>query len=383
MAAYEQRRALLLELLAGMGACPAVSFLEGPVASHIRGRLAGMGLNAEHDRYGNIVVHRRGKGDTGEDQPPIAFVAHMDHPGFEALEWEGDTLIARALGGVPQACFSSAVSVEIVLPDGRRLSAETAGAHGPPDQRMVALHLNGDDSRGSAFAMSFPAAVVPSLPDFQFDGELVQMRALDDLAGCAAILAAMNELAAHDSVSGDVYAMFTRAEEVGLVGARLLAEEGLLPAGSLVVSLEASRTLPGAAIGEGPVIRVGDASFTFDAEAEGVLLKAREQLSEGKPGFQAQRQLMSGGTCEASAFRYHGYRTTGIAFPLGNYHNGAPDGGVEAEYIHIDDLVGGLDLILEAVKSVAQRRESRPWARMGTVPEEQRERLAKTTNPAL
>ena len=166
-------------------------------------------------------------------------------------------------------------------------------------------------------------------------------------------------------------------------GPRLLAEEGLLPAGSLVVSLEASRTLPGAAIGEGPVIRVGDASFTFDAEAEGVLLKAREQLSEGKPGFQAQRQLMSGGTCEASAFRYHGYRTTGIAFPLGNYHNGAPDGGVEAEYIHIDDLVGGLDLILEAVKSVAQRRESRPWARMGTVPEEQRERLAKTTNPAL
>ena len=31
---------------------------------------------------------------------------------------------------------------------------------------------------------------------------------------------------------------------------------------------------------------------------------------------------MSGGVCEATAFAVFGYRTTGIAFPLGNYHNG-------------------------------------------------------------
>ena len=378
MAAYEKRSALLLELLGGLGACPAVSFLEGPVAAYIRGYLGDIGLTAEHDRYGNLVVHRRRNGEIRGEQPPIAFVAHMDHPGFEALEWEGDSLIARALGGVPQACFSQPVPVEIVLPDGRRLGAETSGPHGPPDQRMVSLQLKGGDPRGEAHSLTFPTAVVLDLPDFHFDGELVRMRALDDLAGCAATLAALKELASDGSVEEDVYAVFTRAEEVGLVGARLLAEEGLLPADSLVVSLEASRTLPGAAIGEGPVIRVGDASFTFDAEAEGVLVKAREELAELKPGFKAQRQLMSGGTCEASAFRYYGYRTTGIAFPLGNYHNSAPDGGVGAEYIHIDDLVGGVDLIVEATRSVALRREARPWARMLNIPLEQRERLSRT-----
>ena len=54
--------------------------------------------------------------------------------------------------------------------------------------------------------------------------------------------------------------------------------------------------LPGAAIGDGPVIRVGDASLTFDAEAEAVLLRAREEIVERRPDFKAQRQLMSGGT---------------------------------------------------------------------------------------
>ena len=56
------------------------------------------------------------------------------------------------------------------------------------------------------------------------------MRALDDLAGCASIMAALKILAA-DENRGEVYGVFTRAEEVGLIGARLLAENGTLPMG--------------------------------------------------------------------------------------------------------------------------------------------------------
>ena len=164
----------------------------------------------------------------------------------------------------------------------------------------------------------------------------------------------------------------------GWVGARLLAQERRLPLDTLVVSVEASRTLPGASIGEGPVIRVGDASFTFDAEAEGVLLRARERLVEQQPEFKVQRQLMSGGTCEASGFAVHGYRATGIALPLGNYHNAAPDGGVEAEHIHLDDFVGAVELIVQAAHSVSERREGPGWRRLREVPEGYRRRLEET-----
>jgi len=176
---------------------------------------------------------------------------------------------------------------------------------------------------------------------------------------------------------GDVYGVFTRAEEVGLMGARLLAESGLLPKQTLVVSLESSRTLPGAEQGSGPVIRVGDAGMTFNADAESVLLKARETLQLQEGGFRVQRQLMSGGVCEASAFALFGYRTTGIAFPLGNYHNGAPDGTIQAEYIHVEDFIGGVRLIVEAARQMPEKNNVAFKQRLSQVPDDVRERLGR------
>jgi endoglucanase len=213
------------------------------------------------------------------------------------------------------------------------------------------------------------------LVDFQLDGEFIRMRALDDLAGCASILATLAALS-EQPPPGDVYGVFTRAEEVGLVGARLLAEARILPEDTIVVSLESSRTLPGAEIGSGPVIRVGDAGFTFNADAESVLIRAREVLQVRPGGFRVQRQLMSGGTCEASAFALYGYQTTGIAFPLGNYHNGAPEGRIEAEFIHQEDFIGGVELIIEATLRSAERENTSFRRRLREIPQEFRQRLS-------
>ncbi len=361
----QRTRELSLDILRDLGGRPAVAFHEGLVADGVRARLAAQGLTVVTDAYGNLVARLPGPAD---GVPPIAFVAHMDHPGFEAVQVSRQGVTARALGGVPQVSLTGEVPVQLVLPDGIRLSGSTAGRTGNESGQMVSVRLSETPDLG----LSLP--VVFDLADFQMDGDLILMRALDDLAGCAAALAALSLLSGRSGL-GDVYGVFTRAEEVGLVGARLLAEAGTLPSDTLVVSLEASRTLPGAAIGGGPVIRVGDASLTFDADAEAVLVSAREELMEAAPGFEAQRQLMSGGTCEASAFRYHGYRTTGVAFPLGNYHNGTPLGGVAEEYIHVDDFVGGVELIVRAAQCVSRRLECRPWRRMADLSQEHRGRL--------
>ena len=360
-----QTRELSLDILRDLGSRPAVAFHEGLVAEGVRARLAAFGLTAAADAYGNLVARLPG---TSAGLPPIAFVAHMDHPGFEAVEVSRQGVTARVLGGVPPVSLTKEVPVQLVLPDGSRISGGTAGPTGRESGQRVSVRVS------QVPDLELPLPVVFDLTDFELDGDLILMRALDDLAGCAAALAALALLSDGNDL-GDVYGVFTRAEEVGLVGARLLAEAGTLPRDTLVVSLEASRTLPGAAIGDGPVIRVGDASLTFDADAEAVLVRAREELMEATPGFDAQRQLMSGGTCEASAFRYHGYRTTGVAFPLGNYHNGTPLGGVAEEYIHVDDLVAGVELIVRAARCVPRRLESRPWRRMADLPEEHRKRL--------
>ncbi len=345
---------LPLRLLEGLAQHPAIAFHEDAVAAFITESLRSIGVSAETDAYGNIIARVPG---TARDVPPIAFVAHMDHPGFEAVERDGDRLVARALGGVPPSCFTQPVPVFVLADGDRRIPGRLDGAVGPPEDRKVAVSVSQPDK------ITLPAAVVFDLPDFSRDGDRLSLRAADDLAGCAAALSALHRLAA-DPAAGDVYGVFTRAEEVGLIGARLIARERRIPLDCLVVSIESSRELPGAIAGEGPVIRVGDAMFTFSAEAEQVLHVARMRLRDADPGFRAQRQLMSGGTCEASAFAARGYAATGVAFPLGNYHNATPDGGVDSEFIHADDFAMGARLVLEAARSVADRRGSPAWRRL-------------------
>ncbi len=54
-----------------------------------------------------------------------------------------------------------------------------------------------------------------------------------------------------------VFGLFTRAEEVGFVGAVHLAKAWPLPEGVRFVSLETSAPRGGAELGKGPVVRVG------------------------------------------------------------------------------------------------------------------------------
>ena len=360
-----------LDILARLGSHPATAFYEAGVAGEVKAVLDESGVGWSTDGYGNIIALVPGREPASKDLPPVAFVAHMDHPGFEAVTREGDYLVGSAAGGVPAASFAAGIPLQVVTASGERWAAVTAGPHGDPANREVLIQME----RHQPAEVDLPCSVVFDLVNFTLDEGTIRMRAVDDLAGCASTLSALASLG-QDTPPGPVYGVFTRAEEVGLVGARLMAEAGTLPMETLVVSLESSRTLPGAEIGGGPVIRVGDAGSTFSAEAESILIKARETLLERSPDFRVQRQLMSGGVCEASAFGIHGYRCTGIAFPLGNYHNGAPEDRIEAEYIDCADFLGGVELILEAARAVPNRGDTTFQRRLRDMPAEFRERMA-------
>jgi hypothetical protein len=114
---------------------------------------------------------------------------------------------------------------------------------------------------------------------------------------------------------------------------------------------ETSRQLPGATIGQGPIVRLGDRYTVFDPAYSRLLteLAAREM-----PG-RHQRRIMDGGSCEASAVTVYGERSIAISVPLGNYHNqnleGGPDSNGEAgsnspapEFVHQVDIQGLLEL---------------------------------------
>ena len=364
-----------LELLCGLGSCPATPFFEELPTQYITETLRQAGVDYRLDEFGNIIAQAPAAAEPSG--PPVAFVAHMDHPGFEVLEIKGTRAVARAMGGVPAASLTKPVPVFVLAPDGTRIPGatepheDTVDPNDRTSDRLVRVRLDVPTE------LEPPLPVVFDLADFELGGDMIRMRAVDDLAGCAAILALLERVAANGSAT-DVYGVFTRAEEGGLFGARLMAEAATLPKETVIVSVESSAVIPGVEQGAGPVIRTGDALTTFDSEAERLLTAAVESIRRREPEFKVQRQLTSGGVCEATAFSSAGYAVTGVAFPLGNYHNATttipdPDGGVAEEYIRVSDFLGGVELLAEA--SMQPRGWQGTPSRLGGVPDDVRERM--------
>lgn len=271
----------LLTIIRALLAQPTAPFHEDAVRAEILMQLAQCPhVTTEQDDFGNVIAHYQ----RGQEFAEYAFAAHMDHPGFVGEEF---------LGGVP----------------------EEYRAARPPVRDF------------GAFAMW-------DLPVCEVRDGRIHSRACDDLIGCAAIVAMFHELEAA-SVECACYGLFTRAEEVGFVGAIQLARSGRVPREVTIVSLEtSSERAPGAGkMGEGVIVRVGDRTSIFDPGQTATLWQCAQDAK-----IPAQRCLMSGGTCEATAYQLYDYRCAALCVALGNYHNCGPDTKIEAEFVALADV---------------------------------------------
>ncbi len=372
-----------IRALTEISAYPTASFFEWRVASYITGELNRLGIPFEQDRYGNIIARYEGEG--APDAPSLALMAHMDHPAFEIIREEGKPPRALMLGGARKECF-----------DGRRVPVRVFPEFPPvdgPDEGIPGV-VTGYEEIDYADGLIFDLELsreselsdlsdgcrffgIWDLPPIEIRDDIAYMRAIDDVVGCATILLTLEALVERKSPCRCL-GVFTRAEEIGLVGASLLAEARILPADAIVVSLETSKTLPGAEIGGGPVIRVGDKSRTFDGDAESVLHAARDAMQKENPDTKVQRQLMSGGNCEAIVFVLSGYRTTAMAIPLGNYHNVSPEPTIAPEYIHLGDLAAQVELLARAARLTATDTNEPLRQRYRTVLETYRDRMRES-----
>ncbi len=358
----------VVSVLRRIASPPTAPYHEWGVLDAIRDELEGAGISAKTDPFGQL--HARVS--AGAAKRALVFAAHTDHPAFEIIEVSGETGKARVLGGFRQRVFPSDVAVTVHDDTGR---ASFAAILTEPVTDMEPLHNSTTVCRIRAEG---PLAVgqfaVLDLPSADVDGDEIRMRAADDLAGCALIVCVL--LALRDEKEPhDVHAIFTRAEETGLYGARLAAEDELLPRDAYVVSVEASRALPGAEAGRGIVVRAGDFHNTFSNEAERYLRVARERLAER--GIPTQRALLVGGTCEASSFVRLGWTATGIALPNINYHNAAPDGGFAPEIVRLGDLLSGIALGVEAAIAAGNDADESWWPDVRVTPTEIRELLKR------
>lgn len=341
---------------------PTAPFREQHVVREVEAQLGRGGVPYFFDPHGNLVVGVGSKQDylarlqRRSREPLRLFIAHMDHPGFHAERWLTATrLRVRWHGGTP---------VRHVL--GRRVWLADAGTQlGSGVIRAAQVHARYPSLAHSEIVVDRHTAgllrqrkVRSLFGGFDFSkpvwtrGRRLYTRAADDLVGVFNIIETARELS-WPARRGDVpfIGLLTRAEEVGFVGTVAHLELGWLQRATrpvLAVSLEASRNLPGAVPGKGPIVRLGDRRTVFDADALQVVTELAMKVLPGRH----QRRVMDGGACEATAATAWGIPTIGLTLPLGNYHNQGLDGGAECpvplgpapEFVHLDDVAAELKL---------------------------------------
>ncbi len=317
------------------------------------------GVSASRDQVGNLLV--RVRIGSAKVARPVCITAHLDHPGF-VVDRMIDSTHVRAFwrGGVPKEYFVGAQvrfacegnqatrqqgnkKKSIRWVKGRIKSIKTKKREGVERVDTAIIEVREGIPSGTIGMWDFPDPVIR--------GSRIFARGCDDLAGAAAMLCAIDELVRAGKPC-DAYFLFTRAEEVGFIGAIAAARAGTIPRKCFVVAMETSSERPFAKIGDGPILRVGDKASTFTHAVTAHCHVVAKDLAAKEKSFKFQRKLMDGGTCESSAYCTLGYEATGLCVALGNYHNvDAKRKKLGPEYVDLNDLSGVVQWFVALARS--------------------------------
>lgn len=374
-------------LLLQLTQLPTAAGKEQRVIDFIRQWAAARPVTLAESPSGNLHITMKARAaNAAADPRPIYFTAHLDHPAFVVERIVAPGVLQLSFrGGVMDDYFKEARVAIFDSRDARhaaRLTGKVDNTPGPFPHYLAELVADTDAS-----SIALGDIAVWDLPHADIIDGILHTNACDDLAALAAALDAFDILLTRPATTptADVRLLFTRAEEIGFIGAIAACREELMPKNSRVIALENSRSFADSPIGGGPIVRVGDRLSIFSPSLTDAIAKRAEELAgsaqptasqklSAAPAWKWQRKLMAGGACEASVFCSAGYEATCLCLPLGNYHNMADLEAVQAgkntsppvvgrEYISIDDYFGLVDLLvacgerLPAISPMADRIE--------------------------
>ncbi|MBB6430350.1 M20/M25/M40 family metallo-hydrolase [Algisphaera agarilytica] len=312
-------------------------------------------VELSRDRYGNLMLIRTGV----ESKSPIIFTAHLDHPAFVVTGVDGKTVTAEFRGGVQDAFF---VGTKVRLYRG-----ESSVKPSPPGtiRELRPAKKGGFKTVDVQFRQRIEAQpgdiLTWDVGSAQIKSGRLHAPACDDLAGAAAMFAAFGELLKIRKDPPDVRLLCTRAEEIGFVGAIAACKSGIIPKKARLIALENSKSFADSPLGGGPIVRVGDRTSTFDPGLTFAVGQVAQSIAAEDEGLKWQRKLMTGGTCEASAYQALGYTATCVCLPLGNYHNMDEQAGkIDREVIHLDDYHGLVRLLMGIGRSLDDPETAKP-----------------------
>lgn len=300
-------------------------------------------LKLSRDRHGNLLIELKSAGRN--KTPRWVFGAHMDHPGFVA-----DRMLDP---GTLQAHFRGWVKAEFFKGERVRFFDDAGETRGTIEDFTVGKE------RGvpNKVRIRVTRAIAPGAVGMWDQGEgrtrgrRFYSRACDDLAGAAAALTMIDQLAKRPP-NAPVAVLLTRGEEEGFVGAiAACLKPELLRKTDRIIAIETSAEQPFAPQGQGAIIRIGDRTSIFNSGLSYFLQTQAADLAKRDKTFKHQRALMPGGTCEATVYDIYGFAAASICVALGNYHNmDREKKRIGPEYIDVNDWRNMVKLFVQVAR---------------------------------
>ena len=329
-----------LNLLRSLVQAPGVSGYEDRVREEIRRHIQGLG-RVEEDRVGNLILHLGGKG------PRLLIAAHMDELGLVVTGIEDSGLLAfRKLGGLDDIVVASS---HVIVHTSKGPVEGVVGVD-PPHIRGVLgerdkqvtwkdLRIDiGASSRDEALEMG-----VRILDPVTFKkhftilagGKYVATRALDDRAGCSALVQLARLVAEGGVEPGyELILAWTVQEEVGLRGARALASEFKPDYFVAVDTISCCHPVVTGQlrVGGGPALRGVDNYYIAHPKLARAVVRAAERAR-----VPLQLAAAGGGT-DAAAYQLEGVPSVAVSAPLRYTHS-------LAEVMSVSDYEGWIKLL--------------------------------------
>ncbi len=336
-----------LGLLRRLVEAPGVSGYEDKVRSVIRGLVSGYG-RVEEDKVGNLILHLGGSG------PRLVIAAHMDELGLVVTGIEESGLLTfRKMGGLDDVVIASSHVVVHTSkgPVEGVIGLEPPHFRGVLGDREKQGQVSWKDLRIDIGAQSRSEAIemgVRVLDPVTFKkhftllagGRMVATRALDDRAGCSALVELARLVAeGHVKPRYELILAWTVQEEVGLRGARALASEFKPDYFIAVDTISCCHPLVTGQlrVGGGPALRGVDNYYVAHPKLARAILRAGERA-----GVSVQLAAAGGGT-DAAAYMLEGVPSVAVSAPVKYTHS-------LAEVMSVSDYEGWIKLLAAAAE---------------------------------
>lgn len=299
-----------------------VSGREGAVRSYILDKLNAsiVPMDVNVDSMGNILVHLHGK---SEALTTVLFDAHMDEVGFMITGINGDgTLSFSTVGSIDkQALFGQRVRIGSTLGviGGKAVhhcSAQEKGSIPDVSALSIDIGVNSYEEAQSIVKIGECGTFAADLNEWTTD--FLVGKALDDRVGCALLLSL-----AEKQPERDIWLSFSVQEEVGLRGAKVVAE-AICPQIAVAIDATTAADIAGSTdktcvcrVGHGPVVSFADKATLYDTDLyEEIRALARQNDIETQT-----KTTIAGGNNAASLQRGNtGARTAAISLPCRYIH---------------------------------------------------------------